>query len=145
MVVENRDTLVADGQLGSRAAISRQIDELEHALGRPAGVLHALEPAEELEVLARRQPPVLRGPLRDPADLRRRLRRLDPALAQREGAREEGEERRLAGAVRPDEGDDVAGQEIEVHALKSDPLAEAARDAAGGEERGAQRPPRLSG
>ena len=108
-------------------------------------ILNALEPAEELEVLARRQPPVLRGPLRDPADLWRRLRRLDPALARREGAREEGEEGRLAGAVRPDEGDDVAGQEIEVRALESDPPAEAARDAAGGEERGAQRPPRLSG
>jgi hypothetical protein len=83
----------------------------------------AVEPREELEVLPRRQPAVDGRPLGRPADGRAGL---DDALARVEGAGEDRQQRRLAGAVRPDQRDELAHAQLEVAGSEHLAVAEAA-------------------
>src|SRR5207244_2321576 len=99
------------------------------ARGRAFGILLFLEPCEELEVLARRQPSVVRSPLRHPADARPRSA-LDATVARFQRTREDREQRRLPRAVRPDERDGLARIELEVDRCQRDLRSEPARDAA---------------
>ena len=74
-VAEQRDgevqpLAVADREVRARRGLAGQLERLEQPLGRRARVVLALEPREQLQVLARGQAPVLRGPLRRPADAR---------------------------------------------------------------------------
>ena len=75
----------------------------------------------------------MRGPLRHPADLDP-VAPLDVPLARLERAREEPEQRRLAGAVRSDERDRLASAQLELRRLQGDARAEAPARAAGREE-----------
>jgi len=59
---------------------------------------------------------------------------LDAALIGRERAADQVEHRRLAGAVRPDEAEDLAGAELEADLVDGDEAAEAAGDAGDGEQ-----------
>src|SRR5207248_3605150 len=101
--------------------------------GRTRGLALALEAYEQLRVLASREARVIRRPLRHPADPRMRH---DRAFARRERAREDREQRRLAGAVRADERDRLAGKELEVGGSERFHLAEPARDPQRAHERG---------
>jgi hypothetical protein len=64
-------------------------------------------------------------------------------FARLERPREDGEERRFAGAVRADQRDGVTGADLEGGRSKGDDAPVAPGDAAGTEERG-QRPPPLA-
>ena len=86
--------------------------------------------ANSVEVLARREAPVLRGPLRRPADRGRRRGRTRPARRRRQRAREQREQRRLARAVRAEQDDDLARRDVEVGGLERDARAVAPRHAA---------------
>src|SRR5262249_39235758 len=90
-----------------------------------ASTRDALELRKQLEVLPCREPRVVSGPLRHPADARAHL---DDAPARLEGPGEQPEERGLAGAVRADEGNRPAGKELDGHGCKRLNVAEAARD-----------------
>src|SRR6185437_11468928 len=81
---------------------------------------------EELEVLARRQPRVVRRPLRHPTDPRPHI---DRPLARLERTGEQRKKRRLARAVRADERDRLSGDELEICRRERDDVAVAARDA----------------
>jgi hypothetical protein len=119
---------VADGERAARATAVRKLEGAKERGGRGGRVGLVLQAREELEVLARREAAVERGPLRCPADPRI-LRPLDRALARVERPGEEREQRRLAGPVRPDERDDLAGRDDEVGRRQGEVAPEAARDA----------------
>src|SRR5262249_59063577 len=89
------------------------------------------------QVLARREPAVLRRALRRPADSRA-LAPLDAPGARLECAGEQREQGRLAGAVRADQREGVPVPDLELDRLERRALAEAAAGAAGGEQRGAR-------
>ena len=112
---------VPDGQRRRRAVVVRELEPLEHQL-RIAGLL---EPREELEILPRREPPVVGGPLRHPARAHT-LGPLDRALARLHRAGEDREQRRLAGAVRPHQGQGLAPVHLEIGRRQRDVLAESA-------------------
>src|SRR5206468_4143270 len=106
----------------------------EQPQGRARRIGVALEPREELEVLARREPTVQSRALWHPADARTGSP-LDRALARRQRAREEREQRRLPGAVRADNRDDVALAHLEIGRAEGEPVAEGASRSSGREER----------
>ena len=114
---------VADRERRRRACPAGSSNSRRELVARGrAGLLRARRRAEVLE---RRQPPVVRRALRHPADA---LRTLDRAFARLERAREDREERRLAGAVRADERDHLAGGELDVRRLERHARPEAARN-----------------
>jgi hypothetical protein len=121
-----------------------KLDEREEACDLFVAVGDALEPRKELQVLTRRQTAVLRGPLRDPSDARRRLGQVDRAFGRRDRAREDREERRLPRTVRSYERDGLAAADLERRRDESVVGAVPAADAARGESDRSQRPPRLS-
>ena len=87
----------------SSPARSREVGLLEHPRDRRLDVRHLLQPREQAQVLRHRELRVERGLLRDPADLLGRQR--DGARARRQRAGEDLQQRRLAGAVGPDDRD----------------------------------------
>jgi hypothetical protein len=109
------------------AGALREVGEREDAVDRP--VAGALQPREELEVLAHRQPPVDRRLLRHPAHLPRTARH--GAGVGRLQAGEHRQQRRLARPVGAEHRDDLAGRHVEVDAAQRLALAEAAHEAAG--------------
>src|SRR5262249_21624509 len=104
----------------------------------------ALEPREQLEVLPRREPPVLRRTLRRPADADS-FAALDGAAARLERAREQREQRRFAGPVRPDERKRLARLDVEVGRRERGVVAEAALDRPGADQRPAHEPTAAGG
>src|SRR2546423_6059180 len=90
---------IPDRELAGRPRLRGQGEALEQPLRGSARVAYAFEACKELEVLARRQPCVVRRALRHPADARLHV---DGSLARVEGAREQREQRGLARAVRAD-------------------------------------------
>ena len=97
---------VAAGELAG-LLVAAELGQLEHP--RDPLRRRLLEPREQLQVLAHGQLRVDRGALRDPA----RGRQVDLALVGRQAAREDLQQRRLAGAVGPDDRHPLAGLEAE--------------------------------
>ena len=87
-----------------RAAVAKA-RLVEHPLDRVLDVVRFLEPGEQPQVLLDREPPVERRLLRDPADL---AGNADGARVRIADAGEDREERRLARAVGPDHGEELA-------------------------------------
>ena len=116
--------LVAAGQ-GADLVVAavREPGLLEHLLEDGIGVGHPLEAREEQQVLGHGQAPVERGLLRHPADLAggaadlARVGVADPG--------EDREQRRLAGAVRADHGEQLAPVRHEGDVAQGPALAEA--------------------
>ena len=81
-----------------------------------------LEPREQPQVLGDRQLRVQRRLLRHPADLLCGMR--DLALGRRQDPGEDREQRRLAGAVRPDDRDQLPGVQLEADSVQRGPRAE---------------------
>src|ERR1700738_3573878 len=71
--------------------------------------------------------------LRAPGDVS--AEETDPALVERERTGNEVEHRGLAGAVGPDETQDLSGAELEAHVVDGDQPAEATRSAGNGQKR----------
>ena len=130
--------LVPRGQVTRRTVVRRDLDEAKQAVRRSLRVLDLLEAREELEVLARGQPAVLGRALRHPADLRGRTvvgAHREAAVGGAQSPRENREQGGLARAVRADEGERVAGANVEVRGRERDDAPVPARDALGGQER----------
>src|SRR5262249_55879092 len=117
-----------------RLRLAGEAEVAEQALGGELRVVLALEPREQLEVLARREPSVLGRPLRRPADARA-LAPLDRPDAGLERAGEQRQERRLARAVRADERQRLAVPQLELDRLERAPVPEPAAGPARGEQR----------
>ena len=126
------------------AAVAGQLERREQRLGRGTRVVLALEPREQLEVLAGGEAPVVRRPLRHPADARRPSRRSTVPVARPQRPGEDREQRRLARAVRADEREHLAVPDLELDRLERDVVAEAPADAARREQRRRLRSQRLA-
>ena len=98
---------------------------LEHLPDRCLDVVDLLEPREQAQVLGHGQPPVERRLLGDEADLA--AGEADLARIGLADAGEDREQRRLAGAVRADHREHLAGRGGEVDIVESEPVAEALR------------------
>src|SRR5581483_4742638 len=120
---------VPDGEARC-AHVAGQLERVEQLVG--AARLGVLERCEEPEVLERREAPVVRGPLRHPADAGRTL---DAAFARLECSGEDREQRRLPGTVRPDERDHLACSKLEIHGLEGNARSESPRDPSRREQR----------
>jgi len=125
---------VADRELAREDSVPRQLELLQQPLGRPLRPLLCSEPREQLEVLARRQAPVLSGTLRRPTDARAGPS-LDDARRRLERARKQRQQSRLAGPVRADERDRLAVRQLEISRCEGEPRAEAPRRRPGREQR----------
>ena len=109
----------------------------------------AVEPPVEVQVLGRRQPVVQQGVVRDEPDLgdgaRRRARDCGTpprSTSPRCGLQQTGEDAkqgRLAGAVRPEDGQGVARPRVEADAAQRPHVPEAAAEVVDGEHRSAER------
>ena len=120
---------IADREVAARPAAVGQLEIGEQARRRRPRVRLALEPREELEVLARGQSSVVRRPLRRPADAQI-LESLDLSLRRIESTGQHGQEGRLAGAVRAHERDRLARRDGEVGGRQRQFAAEPPRDSA---------------
>jgi murein DD-endopeptidase MepM/ murein hydrolase activator NlpD len=136
--------LVARRELGRQASIVWQLEQLDEARRSARGILDAFQTREELEVLPRSEPGVMRRALGHPPHSTRAVTPLDAALGWLEGAGQDREERRLAGAVGPDERYRLAASDVEAGRRKGDDAPVPARDPARTQEEGAQRPPPLA-
>src|SRR5207247_3826509 len=94
---------------------------------------------EELEVLARREAAVVRGPLGHPPGPDAPVP-FDRAFAGLQRAGEDRQQGRLPGAVRADEGKRLARSNVEVGRVKRDVVAEPTGPPPGGEERNRTHP-----
>src|SRR5581483_5650132 len=114
------------------AANLPEAEALEQHPDPLAALRHAVEPAEEVEVLERGQ---LAGAPRLVPEVADEPARRQVELARAGGGepREHAQERRLAGAVRPGHEQEVAAPERDVDPLEDEPRAEALREVAGGE------------
>jgi len=137
--------LVSRGEVSGQAAVVGQLECADEAIGRLRGAVDVLQAREELEVLSRREPRVVGGSLRNPADLRARATaRGYVALARLQRAGEDGEQRGLPRPVRSDQGDGLAGVDVQGRRRERDDTPVAAGDAANAQEHGGQRPPPLA-
>jgi hypothetical protein len=137
--------LVSRGEMSGQAAVVGQLEYADEAAGPLHRVVDILQAGKELEVLSRREPRVVGGSLRHPADLRAPvIARGHVALARLERACEDGEQRGLPGPVRPDQGDGLAGVDVQGRRRERDDAPVAAGDAADAQEHGGQRPPPLA-
>ena len=109
-----------------------EAEALEQHADALAPLGHAVEPAEELEVLERRQLAVDERFVADVAD-HLALRKLQLARGRRGEASEHAQQRRLARAVRPRDEEEAAGVERDVDAGEDALGAEALREVASGE------------
>ena len=91
---------------------------VEHALDDPLDVLDALHMREEPQVLLHREAPVEARLLRHPPDVAVRGR--DPARVRPADAGQDREQRRLAGPVRPEHGQQLARRHVEAHVPEGD-------------------------
>ena len=123
---ERRDALVA--HLPEAEALEQHPDPL-------AAVGHAVEPAEEVQVLERRQLAVDERLVAEVADLAAR-RQLELALRRRREPGEHAQQRRLARPVRPGDEQEVAAHELDVDAVEDALHAEALRQVAGADHVG---------
>jgi murein DD-endopeptidase MepM/ murein hydrolase activator NlpD len=121
--------LVSDRQLGSEAVGLGERDRLERPPDRDVDVVDPFQAREEDEVLPRGKAAVLRRALWNPADVTWVPAPSDRARIRREGAREDGQQRRLARPVRPHEGQRLASANVEVGRFEGRPRAVAAGDA----------------
>ena len=101
----------------SSSARSCEARLLEHPLDGRVGVLDALQPREQAQVLRDGELRVDRGLLRHPADA---LVRVGALLRHRPGVRrpdpaEHRQQRRLARAVGPDDREQLAARDLEAH------------------------------
>jgi murein DD-endopeptidase MepM/ murein hydrolase activator NlpD len=136
--------LVARRKLRRQPSVVGELEQLDEARRGGGGIVDALETREELEVLPRRQPGVVRGPLRNPADSAGSVARFHPAVGRLERAGEDGEQRGLARSVRPYEGNGLARCDRQARRRKRDDAPVAARDPVRSQEHSAQRPPLLA-
>ena len=109
--------------------------QLEHLLDARLRVLVPLEAGEEAQVLLHRQAPVERRLLGHPADLA--ARQVDLAVVGTDDAGEDREQRRLAGAVGADHGQQLARPGAEVDPAQRLAVAVALDEPAGLERGGA--------
>ena len=110
------DPLLVAAREGPRLVVAAVLEGglREHLLDRRVRIGHLLEPGEQAEVLGDGEPPVERRLLGNPADLAR-------WPAHRSGVRppdsgEDREQRRLPGAVRADDGEELSTVGGEAHA-----------------------------
>ena len=132
---EREPLLPAAGErAGELVLAARQAEAVERLVDGLAEVRQRIEPRDELEVLADRQILVEGEALRHVADLA--LDRLGLALdvvaeagplagGRPEQAADQADRRRLAGAVRPEEADDLARRDLEVDIVHDGLVAEA--------------------
>ena len=140
--------LVPSRELGGQATVVRKVEQADVPVRDLLRLRDSLELGEELEVLARRKALVVRRLLRDPADLGAAM--VDGsgrhgAVARVERAGEDGEQRGLAGAVRPDEREGVSRVHLEARGSEGDDAPVPSRDPVRAEERRFQRPTPLAG
>jgi len=118
---------------GERVLLARELELREQLARGPPPVHHPVDASEEVEVLHHREvieEPRLVGQVGDPALRRDRVLREivpgDPDRPPRRGddAGDAAERRRLAGAVRADEADDLAGADLEGDAVHRGRAAE---------------------
>ena len=111
------------GEARAEAVEADAAEEVPRARGALGG-RHGVEPGPQREVLVDGEVLVEREALRDEAE-RRRPSRDGAAGRRREEARDDPEERRLAGAVGPDEGEHLAARDREVDPAQRRAAAEA--------------------
>src|SRR5439155_16194082 len=120
--------LVPDRELRGRAFAVSQLNGGEHSLGGELGLAEILEPREELEVLASREPAVQRRPLGHPPEARRGGPDHDGALTRVERSGQDRQQRGLPGPVRPDQRQRIAGADFEARRRQSESRPEPPRD-----------------
>ena len=125
---------------GEAPAVRAHADALEELRGAEPGLgrWNRVEPGPQVEVLVDRQVLVEGEPLRDETEGGGRVAS-DRPPGRGDDAGHEAEERRLAGAVGADEGEELPSRDVEVDAAERGVRSEALHEAAGFDHGGPQR------
>jgi hypothetical protein len=139
--------LVSSREVRGQPTVVGEVEEPDESVCGLNRIGDSLEAGEELEVLPGRETRVMGRTLRYPPDLGTGVVLAPPdqlSLTRRERAGEDREQGRLAGAVGPDESDRFRGVDVEGRRGERDNPPVTARDTAGAQEYGGQRPPPLA-